>query len=70
MSSQRKLTLIAGAAAGIFAMIYAAPLFGAALQVEPAPVMQIAPVDEALMAPLRLEAQTALADLQARARHD
>jgi hypothetical protein len=67
MSLHRKVTLLAGTAACLFALVYAAPIFGAAaFQTDAVVTAQNPAEDEALMAPLRFEAQAALARLEAR----
>jgi hypothetical protein len=67
MSLHRKVTLLAGTAACLFAIVYAAPIFGAAaFQTDAVVTAQNPAEDEALMAPLRFEAQAALARLEAR----
>jgi len=66
MSLRRKATLLVGTAACLFALVYAAPIFGASVFQTDAMVTAQNPADdEAMMAPLRFEAQAALERLQA-----
>jgi len=66
MSLRRTLTFLVGTAAGLFALIYAAPILGAnVFQVDGMVIAQTLPDGEEMMAPLRLEAEAALARLQA-----
>ncbi len=72
MSSRWKFALLVGAAACTLGLICAAPVFSAddmtmPLRVEPMVVAENLADDDALMAPVRREAATALAKLQAAA---
>jgi len=75
MSTNRVIALLVGAATCLFALVYAAPIFGADRFMAPQGfegllIATDMPDAEAMMAPLRLQAYTALAKLEARARHD